>query len=118
MRAAKILLEKGELSPDLTTKKALRELGGALVAVTLGRLYSEPDMLAPLRSFVRAVARLIDRDKSIATSVLTKVCFLGPAETADTIRRLVHEERVEGSASILALDTSKVALDAAAKVDL
>jgi len=118
VRAARLLLDKGEWSPDLTTKKLIRELGGALVAVTLGRLYGESDLLSPLRLFVRAVARLSERDKTVATAVLTKVCYLGPAETADTIRRLVHEEKVDGSESILGLDISKAAFEASAKLAL
>lgn len=109
MRAARLLLEKGEIAPDMTAK-VLREIAGAVVAAVLGSLYSKADPLAPLRQFVRALAQVVARDSKLATSMLTRVCYLGPADTVDMIRRLVHEERVEGSDAVIALDTSKETL--------
>jgi hypothetical protein len=109
MRAAKLLLDKGELPDDLT-KEALRVAAAGVVVATMGRLFSDEEQLAALRDFVRAAATVATRSAPLASAMLARVCYLGPADVTDTIRRLVHDEKVQGWEAISKLSTEPAAL--------
>lgn len=113
MRAARMLLDKGEIDPT-TSKDLLKDIGCVCVTVTVGRLYEETDPLDALRRFVRAVGRMAALSQPIASGMLSRVAYLGPGDVTDTLRRLVHDDRVDGSDAILGLDVSKAALAKAA----
>jgi hypothetical protein len=118
MKAAKLLLDQGTLPASLVDdKNALRVIAAATIVEALGRLRTE-DPLPVLRLFLRAAAKVSERSQPTAAAMLDRLCHVASGDAADNLRRLVHEERAEGSEQIARLDTSPAALRAADKVGL
>jgi hypothetical protein len=113
VRAAKLLLGKDELPEDLS-KEGLRDAAAGVVVVMVGRLFSDEDQGAVLRDLIRATAKLAKRSEALAGAMLARVCFVSTGDLTDSIRRLVHDERVEGWEQIVKLPVSTKDL---AKID-
>ena len=117
MRAAKLLLSKGEL-PEGLSKEALRGAAAGVVVATMGRLFSEESQLPVLSDLIRAVAKIAEQSEPLAGAMLARVCYLGPNDVTDSIRRLVHDDKVAGSDKVAKLQVTPEALFKVAKIPL
>lgn len=117
VKAARVLLDTGKLASEMS-KETLRSVAASLLIETLSRLREEPDPLPVLRLFVRAVSEIAAQSEPTALALLDRLCTVATGDTADNIRRLIHEERTEGWSRVTELSTSTSAFYAADKVGL
>lgn len=116
MRAAKLLLGDDELPEDIS-KENLRGMVSGVVVVTVSRLVSE-DQDTVLRDLIRVAAKVAARSEPLASAMLGRVCYLGQGDLTDSIRRLVHDEKVEGSDRVAKLPVSDTDLTKIDKIVL